>query len=54
MNNIQLTLFEKEHKYVLLSLRETYFNDIKQGKKLYEFRKQYCKDATTAFIYQKL
>ncbi|MBQ8392327.1 MAG: hypothetical protein IJX51_01010 [Clostridia bacterium] len=51
MNNEQLSMFEEEKTYVLMSLREEFFNEMKSGKKIYEFRKQYCKKPTIAYIY---
>lgn len=51
MKNMQLSLFEGDTTYVLMSLQEKYYNEIKAGKKQYEFRKRYCKGRTTAFIY---
>ena len=51
MNNMQLSLFEGDTTYFLMSLQEKYYNEIKAGKIRYEFRKRYCKGRTTAFIY---
>lgn len=51
MNDRQLGLFGDNTTYVLMSLQEKYYNEIKAGRKRYEFRKQYCKNGTTAFIY---
>ncbi|HEY3425031.1 MAG TPA: hypothetical protein VGL27_09565 [Negativicutes bacterium] len=49
--NKQMSLFEKEKKYVLLSIREEPYKDILSGIKKYEYRTRYLKEATTAFIY---
>ncbi len=51
MSNTQLSLFENNTTYVLMSLQEKHYNEIKSGRKRYEFRKRYCKSQTTAFIY---
>ncbi len=40
-----------EKEYVLMSIREEYYNDIIAGKKKYEYRKVYRKSETTAFIH---
>ncbi len=48
-----MTELEKvaNRRYVLLSLRERYFEAIKSGRKLFEYRTRYPDAATVAFIY---
>ena len=41
----------KSPNYVLLSLREEPYLEIKSGKKVYEYRTHYHKTPTTAFVY---
>lgn len=42
---------KKDKEYILMSIREEYYNDIILGKKRYEYRKVYRKGETIAFIY---
>lgn len=50
--NVQICLFENELiNYILLSLQEKPYNEIKSGEKIYEYRTRYQKVPTTAFIY---
>lgn len=50
---VQENLFENEKisNYVLLSLQEQPYLDIKSGIKIYEYRTRYQKVPTTAFVY---
>lgn len=41
---------EKE-RIVLMSLHKEYFKQMIHGEKHYEYRKRYCKEASTAYIY---
>lgn len=45
------TLFERSPRYVLLSLREGPYNEIRSGVKKYEYRTRYLKEPTIAFVY---
>lgn len=47
----QLSLFEGEPKCVLMSLREEYYNAMLDGRKHYEYRTRYLKEASDAYIY---
>lgn len=47
----QLSLFEGEPKCVLMSLREEYYNAMLDGRKHYEYRTRYLKEASNAYIY---
>lgn len=47
----QLSLFESEPKCVLMSLREEYYNAMLDGRKHYEYRTRYLKEASDAYIY---
>ena len=47
----QLSLFEGEQKCVLMSLREEYYNAMLDGRKHYEYRTRYLKEASNAYIY---
>ena len=47
----QLSLFEEEPKCVLMSLREEYYNAMLDGRKHYEYRTRYLKEASDAYIY---
>lgn len=41
----------QNEQYILISLREEYYNEIMLGNKKYEYRKIYKKEPTKAFIY---
>lgn len=48
----QISFFESRvKKNVLLSLLEKPFNEILDGKKVFEFRKQYTREKSKAFVY---
>ena len=47
----QLSLFESEPKCVLMSLREEYYDAMIDGRKHYEYRTRYLKEASDAYIY---
>lgn len=47
----QLSLFEAKPKCVLMSLREEYYNAMLDGRKNYEYRTRYLKEASDAYIY---
>ena len=47
----QLSFFEGEPKCVLMSLREEYYNAMLDGRKHYEYRTRYLKEASNAYIY---
>ena len=47
----QLSLFESEPKCVLMSLREEYYDAKIDGRKHYEYRTRYLKEASDAYIY---
>lgn len=47
----QLSLFKKNKKTLLLSLREEYYNKMLDGTKKYEYRTRYPKEETEAYIY---
>lgn len=47
----QLSFIEEEPKYVLMSLREEYYNAMLDGRKHYEYRTRYLKEASNAYIY---
>lgn len=47
----QLSFIEEEKKYVLMSLREEYYNAILEGRKHYEYRTRYLKCPSEAYIY---
>lgn len=47
----QLSLFEGEKKFILMSLRESYYQQILAGEKKYEFRTRFLKEKSTAYIY---
>lgn len=47
----QLSFFEDCKKYVLLSLREEYYNQMLAGSKKYEYRTRFLKEETIAYIY---
>lgn len=44
-------LIKDSDTVILLSLQEEYFNQIKSGKKKFEYRKKFRKEPTKAFIY---
>ena len=47
----QLSFFEKKSKCVLMSLREEYYDAMLEGRKHYEYRTRYLKEASDAYIY---
>lgn len=47
----QLSFFEKKPTFVLMSLREEYYNAMLDGKKHYEYRTRYLKEQSEAYIY---
>lgn len=47
----QLSLFEEEKKYILMSLREEYYLQMVNGEKKYEYRTRFMKEECSAFIY---
>lgn len=47
----QLSFFEEEPKCVLMSLREEYYDAMLSGRKKYEYRTRYLKEASEAYIY---
>ncbi len=49
--NQQLSLFDNKTKCVLMSLREEYFIAMLEGRKNYEYRTRYLKEASDAYIY---
>lgn len=53
MNWSQISLFNQTEppNYVLLSLQEKPYLEIKSGKKIYEYRTRYQKIPTTVFVY---
>lgn len=53
MNLSQISLFNQKEpaNYVLISIREKPYLEIKSGKKIYEYRTRYQKNPTTAFVY---
>ena len=47
----QLSFIEEEPKCVLMSLREEYYDAMLEGRKHYEYRTRYLKEASDAYIY---
>ncbi len=47
----QLSFIEEEPKCVLMSLREEYYDAMLEGRKHYEYRTRYLKEASEAYIY---
>ena len=47
----QLSFFLSEPKCVLMSLREEYYDAMIDGRKHYEYRTRYLKEASDAYIY---
>lgn len=47
----QLSFIEEEPKCVLMSLREEYYDAMLEGRKHYEYRTRYLKEASNAYIY---
>ncbi len=47
----QLSFIEEEPKCVLMSLREEYYNAMLEGRKHFEYRTRYLKEASEAYIY---
>ena len=47
----QLSFIEEEPKCVLMSLREEYYDVMLEGRKHYEYRTRYLKEASDAYIY---
>lgn len=47
----QLSFIEEESKCVLMSLREEYYDAMLEGRKHYEYRTRYLKEASDAYIY---
>lgn len=47
----QLSFFEKNPTYVLMSLREEYYDAMLDGRKHYEYRTRYLKEKSEAYIY---
>ena len=43
--------FVQNRRVILMSMREEYFRDIVTGKKHFEYRKKYCEEESTAYIY---
>ena len=47
----QLSFIEEEPKCVLMSLREEYYDAMLEGRKHYEYRTRYLKEASDAYVY---
>lgn len=47
----QLSFFEKSATFVLMSLREEYYDAMLNGRKHYEYRTRYLKEKSEAYIY---